>query len=122
MLRRGKSSLAARKALRAFVWLVFAAQAQLIFAAELHQHGYPILWTGCKPAISQPGKNPAPASSRNSVCLVCQIVRQSSARPAAVSHATRPVNRVYMHVTSPLSHFFGLVLITIPARAPPHSK
>ncbi|MGH9435505.1 MAG: hypothetical protein ACRD06_05865, partial [Terriglobia bacterium] len=74
-----------RKVHVAAIWLLFAAQLNLVFAAEFHRHGYPYIRTDTHAVVSAASRatSPPPASD-GSTCIVCQIVRQSAARPGAV--------------------------------------
>lgn len=109
-----------RRLYAAAIWLLFAAQLNLIFAAEFHRHGYPYIRTDTHAVVSAASRSaPPPPNSDGSTCLVCQIVRQSAARPASAAYAPRPSNRVFYHFLLTYSWFSNRASAIVPARAPP---
>jgi hypothetical protein len=117
--RARKSHEEGRRLHAAAIWLLFAAQLQLVFAAELHRHGYPFIATKLDAGVSASHGAPRPMPSDGAACVVCQIVRQGAARPAAIGYIARPSNRVFFHLVAARSRFPNLAVITLPARAPP---
>ncbi|MDE3179987.1 MAG: hypothetical protein KGM47_10055 [Acidobacteriota bacterium] len=121
MKKSGKRALTRRRRLyAAAVWLLFAAQLNLVFAAELHQHGYPFLRSQEPSSVSSSSSSkPLPAPADGSHCIVCQIVRQSAARPATTGYTARPSNRVIYHFVLSTFRLSNIASVILPARAPP---
>lgn len=101
------------------MWLVAIAQVQLIFAAELHWHGYPACSQQRQLAVEAQSSKSRPGPPEQSPCLVCQIVRQGAAQPAATSFVLQPARRVVFHAAPFLTYFLSLPALILPIRAPP---
>ncbi|HEV2418760.1 MAG TPA: hypothetical protein VGX94_13240 [Terriglobia bacterium] len=111
--------MGSRRLRAAAIWFLFAAQLQLVFAAELHRHGYPCVTLHQHPVLTASSAAPPPASSSETECIACQIVRQSSARPATIGQAPRPAQRIIFHLAPFWSSLPNLAVTTLPVRGPP---
>ena len=100
-------------------WLLLIAQFQLLLLAELHNHGSLAVGSLKHVAIASSRRGATAPAGQDTVCLVCQIVRQSAARPA-------PSGKVVAASTSII--FLSSVMVSLPSwlqapvivgRAPP---
>jgi len=123
MMREAKSRRNQRRWFyAAIVWFVLFGQLQLVFAAELHSHGYPAVsgQHGQQATKLTPAKSKThPATPDGSLCIVCQIVRQSAARPTLNSPAIQLSGNVIFHPFAILTYFSSLSVSILPVRAPP---
>ncbi len=103
----------------AIVWFVLFGQLQLVFAAELHSHGYPAVSGQRATKLAPASSKTHPATPDGSVCIVCQIVRQSAARPTLNGPAIQLCGNVIFHPFAILAYFSSLSVSILPVRAPP---
>lgn len=108
-----------RRLYRAAIWFLLFAQVQLIFAAELHQHGYPFFSSGQPGHISATHQKSRGSAPGGSVCVVCQIVRQSAARPSTSGPSVHLSGSVAFHAPVVETRASSLSLVILPVRAPP---
>jgi hypothetical protein len=99
--------------------IVAAAQIQLIFAAELHRHGYPVFFQPPKLAVRAERPQSTPTVPGRGPCLVCLIVRQGAAQPSTPGFVLQPVQKVVFHPAPFLTHFVSLPTVILAIRAPP---
>ncbi|MGH9445073.1 MAG: hypothetical protein ACRD3O_05015 [Terriglobia bacterium] len=101
------------------VWMVMLAQVQLIFIAELHRHGYPLLLQTQKAPICTKQSKSNPAPTEDAPCIVCQIVRQSAVRPATICRPLQASRRIILHPVAILEPVRDLTASILPVRSPP---
>lgn len=104
------------------VWLLLAAQVQLIFAAELHQHGYPVIASHQATKLALTASRSRSTSPEGSVCIVCQIVRQGAARAILGGPVFQLSGDVVLRPLPVLRRFCSLPISILPVRAPPILK
>jgi|GEM_PF-1690387 hypothetical protein len=103
----------------AIAWFVLLGQLQLVFAAELHSHGYPAVSGQHTIKIAGAKSKSPPATPDGSLCVVCQIVRQSAARPTLNGPVIQLSGNVIFHPFAILTYFLNLSVSILPVRAPP---
>ncbi|MGH9469529.1 MAG: hypothetical protein ACRD1N_04205 [Terriglobia bacterium] len=123
MKHRGSASKRRRRWLYAAgVWLLLAAQVQLVFAAELHQHGYPVVPSQNAAQVSSHHGQAPPASADGPFCIVCQIVRQGAARAVLGGPVVQVSGDVVFHPPRVVRRFSSLSISILPVRAPPRPE
>lgn len=119
MRSRGSGWRRKRWLFAAGVWLLLAAQVQLVFAAELHRHGYPVVPTQGASQISAHRGQTSPVPADGPFCIVCQIVRQGAARAALGGPVVQLTGDVVFHPLRVLRWFSSISVSILPVRAPP---
>ncbi|MGH9433003.1 MAG: hypothetical protein ACRD3T_15830 [Terriglobia bacterium] len=120
MTKKSMAIMGSRNRLRslAIIGLVLA-QTQLVMVAGLHHHASDFLPAPRQVPFCSQSHNPAGPVPDHTPCVVCQIVRQSAARPALSSKLVQLPRGVIFHPTSSLHLAPVLRIATLPVRAPP---
>ncbi|MGH9452575.1 MAG: hypothetical protein ACRD2O_01230 [Terriglobia bacterium] len=122
MAKKGAASVGFRNRFRtaAIVGLVLA-QTQLVLVAGLHLHPSDNPPVPRQTPLCSQSKNPSGPVPDHTPCIVCQIVRQSAARPAASSKLVQLISGVIFRPATALRHVPAIRTIALPVRAPPLS-
>ncbi|MGH9830424.1 MAG: hypothetical protein ACREDR_45030 [Blastocatellia bacterium] len=108
-----------RKLLRTVATCLLALQVNLLWIAGLHHHDEWMGLLGQAQSVQQGGSHTLPAEEAALFCPICQIVRQSAARPATVSSAAAlraSISRLLVLTSSSVHPHFPVVSY---GRAPP---
>ena len=102
--------------------MLLLSQLQLVWLAEQHDHGTPFIATGGGRVISSAAPRSHPLSpNSNTPCVVCQIVKQSAARPSRGTIPLEPQVGVLFHPVAAVARFLSSPVLISSVRAPPLS-
>lgn len=105
--------------LRAVATCLLVLQVNLLWIAGLHHHDEWVGLGGQAQSVRRGGSHTLPAEEAALFCPVCQIVRQSAARPATVSSAPAlraSISRPLVLASTSFHSYFPVVAY---GRAPP---